>query len=57
MRASIGEPGTVLAIDDRGVEVATGDGSVVVAKMRAASGKKPAVEIAADLGIEVGLQL
>jgi len=53
----VGEPGTVLAIGDQGVEIATGDGSVVVAKMRAGSGKKPAVEVAADLEIEVGMQL
>ncbi len=47
-------PGTVLGISEEGIEVATGDGSVRLAKMRAEGAKLPAAEAARSLGIEPG---
>jgi methionyl-tRNA formyltransferase len=54
---AIGEPGSVLAIDDEGMVVATGDGSICVMRVRADAGKVTAAEYAAAAGIEAGSQL
>ena len=53
-----GEAGTVTAISDDGFEVAAGDGSVKVMRVRAAGqGKVPAAEFAATAGLQVGHRL
>jgi len=54
-----GAAGTVLALDDAGITVATGDGAVRLGKARVdgTKEKKPAAETAADAGIEVGTRL
>ena len=52
-----GEPGSVLSIDDGGMVVATGDGSICVMRVRADAGKVTAAEYAAAAGIETGSQL
>jgi len=52
-----GEPGTVLSIDDSGMVIATGDGSIRVMKVRADAGKMSAAEYSASSGIEVGAKL
>ncbi|RMF25770.1 MAG: methionyl-tRNA formyltransferase [Deltaproteobacteria bacterium] len=54
---SVAPPGTVLAVGEEGIEVATADGSVRLAKMKAGGGKCPAAEAAASAGIEVGAVL
>lgn len=46
--------GTVLAIRDDGIEIATADGSVRAAKMAVDDGKKSAAEAAEEAGIAVG---
>ena len=52
------EPGTVTAVGDEGIEIATLDGAVVVRRMRAGSGTKElAGEAAASLGMRVGDRL
>ena len=53
--ASAGEAGTVIRIADDGFEVATGDGSIKVMRVRpAGQGKVPAAEFAASAGLRVG---
>lgn len=53
--AHAGEAGTVVRIADDGFEVATGDGSIKVMRVRpAGQGKVPAVEFAASAGLRVG---
>jgi methionyl-tRNA formyltransferase len=52
-----GEPGTVLSIDDSGVVIATGDGSIRVMKVRADAGKVAASDYAAAAGLSVGATL
>jgi methionyl-tRNA formyltransferase len=54
---SSGEPGSVLAIDDSGAVIATGDGSIRVMKVRADAGKLAAADYAAESGLEVGSKL
>ena len=49
-----GKPGNVLSIDESGVTVATGDGSICVMKVRADAGKLAAADYAAEVGLEVG---
>ena len=52
------EPGTVTAVGDEGIEIATLDGAVLVRRMRAGSGGKvPAGEAAASIGLRVGDRL
>ncbi len=52
------EPGTVTAVGDEGIEIATLDGAVVVRRMRAGSGGKvPAGEAAKLIGMRVGDRL
>ena len=52
-----GVPGSVLAVDDGGVVVATADGAIRIMKVRADAGKLGAAEYAATAGIEVGSRL
>ncbi len=52
-----GAAGTVLSIDDSGVEIATGDGSIRVMKVRGAAGKLGAADYAAESGLAVGDKL
>ena len=52
-----GEPGTVLAIGDDGVVIATADGAIRAIKVRADAGKVPAQEYAAGAGLAEGSQL
>jgi len=53
----LAEPGTIVAIDDAGIEVATADGSLRFAKLKTAAGKKAAAEAAADIGLRLGDRL
>jgi len=48
------EPGTVLAVGEDGIEVATGDGSLRFTKVAAGGKKAPAAEAVASAGIEPG---
>lgn len=48
------DAGTVVAIGEGGVEIATADGSISAAKLAIAAGKKPAEEAAHEAGIAVG---
>jgi methionyl-tRNA formyltransferase len=53
-----GRPGTVLSVEDAGVEVATSDGSIVVKRVRPKGGKKMiAGEHAKEIGLSTGTQL
>lgn len=52
----VAEPGTVVALDDDGIEIATTDGSVVLAKL-AVTKKLPAAEAAAALALTPGARL
>ncbi|MDJ0777651.1 MAG: methionyl-tRNA formyltransferase [Gammaproteobacteria bacterium] len=52
-----GAAGTVLSIDESGVEIATGDGSIRVMKVRGAAGKLGAADYAAESGLAVGDKL
>jgi len=52
-----GAPGSVLALDDDGIVVATADGAIRVMKVRADAGKVGAAEYAATAGLEVGSEL
>jgi methionyl-tRNA formyltransferase len=52
-----GAPGSVLALDDDGVVVATADGAIRVLKVRAQAGKVTAGEYAAAAGLAVGSSL
>ena len=52
-----GEPGSVLALDDDGMVVATGDGAIRIIKVRADAGKVHASEFAAAAGLAVGATL
>jgi methionyl-tRNA formyltransferase len=52
-----GEPGTVLAVDDSAVLVATADGAISIQKVRADAGKVSAAEYAAAAGLEAGSSL
>ena len=52
-----GEPGTVLAVDDSAVLVATADGAISIQKARADAGKVSAAEYAAAAGLEAGSSL
>lgn len=52
-----GAAGTVLSIDDSGVVIATGDGSIRVMKVRGAAGKLGAADYAAESGLAVGDKL
>lgn len=56
-RRSDGAPGTVVALDEQGIEVATRDGSLRFAKMAVDGRKVPAAEAAAAAGIEPGVRL
>ena len=50
-----GKPGTVLALDGQGMTVATGDGSILVKRVRAPGGQKIAAsEWAASAGVKSG---
>ena len=52
-----GEPGSLLSINDSGMQVATGDGSINVMKVRADAGKLTAAEYATEAGLKVGSKL
>ena len=52
-----GDPGTVLAIGDDGVVIATADGAIRAIKVRADAGKVPAQEYAAAAGLVEGSKL
>ena len=52
-----GPAGSVLAVDDAGVLVATADGAIRVMKVRADAGKLAAAEYASAAGLEVGSTL
>jgi methionyl-tRNA formyltransferase len=52
-----GEPGSVLAVDDTGIEVATGDGSILIMKVRADAGKLGAADYAAAVALGIGATL
>jgi len=52
-----GAPGNVLAVDEKGVVVATADGAIRIVKLRADAGKVPANEYAASAGLEAGSTL
>jgi methionyl-tRNA formyltransferase len=47
-------PGSVLAVDEEGVVVATADGAIRIIKLRADAGKIPAQDYAASAGLVVG---
>jgi len=49
-----GLPGSVLAVDEAGIKVATGDGAILIMKVRADAGKLAANEFAAAAGLGVG---
>jgi methionyl-tRNA formyltransferase len=51
------EPGSILAIGDDGVEIATADAAVIVAKMDVGAGKTTSAEAAAEAGLRVGDRL
>ncbi len=55
--AGSGAPGSVLALDAEGIEVATADGAIRIMKVRADAGKISAAEFAATAGLEVGSTL
>jgi methionyl-tRNA formyltransferase len=52
-----GAAGSVLAVDDAGVLVATADGAIRLMKVRADAGKLAATEYASAAGLEVGSTL
>ena len=52
-----GTPGSVLALDDEGIEVAADGGAIRIMKVRADAGKVAAAEYANAAGIEVGATL
>jgi methionyl-tRNA formyltransferase len=52
-----GAPGSVLAVDDAGILVATADGAIRIMKVRADAGKLAAAEYAGAAGIEPGSTL
>ena len=52
------EPGTVAAVGDDGIEIATSDGAVLVTRLRAGDGRKiAAVEVAQSLRLRAGDRL
>jgi methionyl-tRNA formyltransferase len=52
-----GPAGSVLAVDDAGVLVATADGAIRIMKVRADAGKLAAAEYASAAGLEIGSTL
>ncbi|HYC00599.1 MAG TPA: methionyl-tRNA formyltransferase [Candidatus Limnocylindrales bacterium] len=54
---TVAAPGTVVALDDKGVTVAAGEGSVLVQKLGVAGRKLAAGEGAAALGLAAGARL
>ena len=52
-----GVPGSLLAVSDEGVDVATADGAIRIMKVRADAGKVTAAEYAASAGLETGARL
>jgi len=52
-----GEPGTVVAVGEEGIEIATGDATLVLAKMAAGGKKVAAAEAAAAASIRPGTRL
>jgi methionyl-tRNA formyltransferase len=50
-------PGTVVSVGAEGVEIATGEGSIRVAKLAAGGPKAPAAETAATIGLNAGARL
>ncbi len=49
-----GNPGEILASDENGFVVATGDGAIRIKRVRGQAGKIPAAEYAAESGLKVG---
>jgi methionyl-tRNA formyltransferase len=52
-----GAPGSVLAVDEAGILVATADGAIRISKVRADAGKLAAAEYASAAGLDVGSML
>ena len=53
-----GTPGQILSVSDAGIEVAAGEGSIQLQRVRpAGSGKVPAAEFASSVSISVGDQM
>jgi methionyl-tRNA formyltransferase len=50
-------PGTMVALDETGVAIATGDGAVRCARLRGGGSKATAAEVCAELGVTVGTRL
>ncbi len=50
-------PGTVVRVDAEAVEIATENGSLRIAKLAARGSKRPAAEVAAELGLRPGSRL
>lgn len=50
-------PGSVIAIDENGIEIAVGDGSVRFAKLSVGGPKSAAAQAAAEIGLGVGERL
>jgi len=55
--AQVAAPGTVVSISEQGLEVATADGSLSLAKLRASAAKQTAETVAADIGLSEGDRL
>jgi methionyl-tRNA formyltransferase len=49
-----GRPGEVVDVSADGVTVATGDGAILIKRVRAGGGKVPAAEYAAEAGLKAG---
>lgn len=55
--ARLAPPGTIVAVGDEGVEVATADGSLRLTKLGTSAGKQAAAAAAADIGLGEGDRL
>jgi len=54
---AVQHPGTVTALDESGVTIATGDGAVRAARARGGGPKAAAADVLRDLGVTVGVRL
>ncbi|HWP67638.1 MAG TPA: methionyl-tRNA formyltransferase [Candidatus Limnocylindria bacterium] len=54
---ALAPPGTVVALDESGVTVATGDGALRAARARGGGPKAAAADVLRDLGVTVGMRL
>lgn len=55
--AQVATPGTVVSVDEQGIEVATADGSLRFSKLATSSGKQAAAEVAREIGLGDGDRL